>query len=625
MGTLPPMDRPADTVPAWFAAAGERFGSRPTLQDRAGQVTLAELLKDAAAVAEGLAKMGVQRGQSVGFYADNSRRWIVADLALHALGAVSVPRGTDTPADDMIELFRHGDVRHVLAHGAKAAHQLEALRRRHAGLGEIVCLDPEGAGGRTLADLAKDGAGGPSFGERAPSVRPEDPATIIYTSGTTGRPKGVVLAQSNFGHQLRTLPRALDIEQDEVFLSLLPPWHIFERIVEYVALTNGCLLVYTDQRRFRDDLAAAQPTFVPSVPRIWESVHQRVLKALQEGGAVRRAVFHAGLAAARLRARAWDEARGHVMRWSRPGGPAALASGAWRLGALALAGLALPFDRLAHLLVFRRLKALVGGRLKGAISGGGLMPLHVDRFFRAIELPVLVGYGLTETSPVLTLRRQHRNVIGSIGTPIDEVELEIRHPDTGARLEPGATGVVFTRGPQVMRGYHKDPELTRKVLDAQGWFDTGDLGALTPAGDLCFRGRAKETIVLSGGENVEPGRVEEAMLASPLVEQAVVVGQDRKILAALVLPRADELARELGWSAPLPPAESAPRRDARERVQQEVLRRTAALMPFERVTRVALLPEALETSNGCLTGTLKVRRHVVAERFRMLIEEAYRT
>jgi long-chain acyl-CoA synthetase len=289
--------------------------------------------------------------------------------------------------------FRHAAVRQVLAHGAEAAQALEAQRARHPGLGEILCLDPAGAPGRTFDDLLRLGAGGPSFAERAARVLPDDVATIIYTSGTTGRPKGVVLAHSNFGHQLRVLPEALSIGPDEVFLSLLPPWHIFERIVEYVALTNGCRLVYTDQRRFRDDLAAVEPTFVPSVPRIWEMVHQRVLKALDDGGAVRRGVFRAAYAVAHTRAFAWDRARGHVVSWRRGGGLGALGEGAVRAGALLLAGLAYLPDRLAHALVFRRLRRLVGGRLKGAISGGGLMAAHIDRFFRAIELPVLIGYG----------------------------------------------------------------------------------------------------------------------------------------------------------------------------------------------------------------------------------------
>ncbi len=608
------------TVPAWFAQAGARAPGKVALRDRQGTVTMGEVLEQAAALAAGLERLRVAHAEPVGFYADNSRRWIVADLAIQAAGAVSVPRGTDTPAEEFILLLRHAGVRTVLVHGARAAQALEAVRSAHPGLREIVCLEPEGATGRTADDLQREGRGGASFSERAVRVRLDDLATIIYTSGTTGRPKGVMLAQSNFAHQLRVLPALLDIDDDETFLSLLPPWHIFERIVEYVALTQGCCLAYTDQRHFRDDLAALEPSFVPSVPRIWETVYQRVQKSLAEGSALRRGLFRGATAVASARAFAWDRARGHALQWRRHSPPV---EGLLRGGALLLAGLALPLDRLAHRVVFRRLRALVGRRLKGAISGGGLMPHHIDRFFRAIELPVLVGYGLTETSPVLTLRSPRRNVVGSIGRVVPEVELEVRDPETGQRLASGEVGVVFTRGPQVMRGYFQEPELTARVLDAQGWFNTGDLGALTPSGDLCFRGRAKETIVLSGGENVEPSHVEEALLASPLVEQVVVVGQDRKVLAALVLPRAEELAQALGLQAPLTPSEAAARPAVRELLRAEAVRLTARLKPFERVARVALLPAPLDVAGGCLTPTLKVRRHVVAQRCAALIEEAY--
>jgi long-chain acyl-CoA synthetase len=277
--------------------------------------------------------------------------------------------------------------------------------------------------------------------------------------------------------------------------------------------------------------------------------------------------------------------------------------------------------------VFKRLRALTGGRLRGAVVGGGKMQPHVDRFFRSVGVGVLVGYGLTETSPVVTVRREGRNVLDTIGTPIAKVEVEIRDRDTGRRLETGETGVVFTRGPHVMRGYHKDEALTRKAIDADGWFDTGDLGCLTPQNDLCFRGRQKETIVLAGGENVEPSRVEEALLPSPLVEQAVVVGQDRKTLAALVWPRAEALRERLAAPADAALADLLRRPEALAAVREEVARRTgngSGLRPFEVVSRVALLPEALSTENACLTATLKAKRHVIVERFAALVEEAYR-
>jgi long-chain acyl-CoA synthetase len=621
------MDAIRPTVPAHFARGKERFPDRPTLEDREGVVRFAELLASAAATAEGLRRAGVRPGDRVGFYADNSRRWIQADLAIQLARGISVPRGTDTPVDEMVELFRHAEVGLVLAHGARQAEALATLRSRAPTMTDVVCLDPAGARGRTLDALAAEGRGGRSFEESAAAVEPKDVATIIYTSGTTGRPKGVVLAQENFGHQLRVLPEALDIREGiaegEVFLSILPPWHIFERIVEYVALTQGAKLVYTDRRRFKEDMAKYAPTFVPSVPRIWETVYNGVRKTLEEGSPVRRTLFRAGYAAASLRARAWDRARGHVLRVRRPRGLGVAAEGAARAGALFVAGLALLPDRLAHRLVFAKLRKLTGSRLRGAVSGGGLMPAHVDRFFRGIELPILVGYGLTETSPVLTVRRRGRNVLGTIGTAVPEVELEIRHVETGRRLPVGEVGVVFTRGPQVMRGYYKDPELTKKAIDAEGWFDTGDLGFLTEAGDLVFCGRAKETIVLSGGENVEPGHVEESILASPLVEQAVVVGQDRKTLAALVLPEPEATAKALGLAQAPSRADLAAMPAARTLLKDEIVRRTADLKPFERVARVALLGEPLDPSNGCLTQTLKPKRHVIVERFASLIEEAY--
>jgi long-chain acyl-CoA synthetase len=578
-------------------------------------------------VAQGLARHGVRPGDRVGLLADNSRRWIVADLAIQVARAVSVPRGTDTPDAEASELFSHSEVSFAFAHDARTAARLERMRDRLPALREVATLDPEGATGLTLDRLAEEGRENPGFAAMAAGVSPDDVATIIYTSGTTGRPKGVVLRQRNFGHQLETIPRVLGIGPTDAFLSILPPWHIFERTVEYVALSQGARIIYTDRRRFREDLAARAPTFVPSVPRLWEMVHDGVRKALAEGSPVRRALFRTAYAVAGLRASAWDRARAHVVRVRRPRGLATLGDLAARAVAGFAALLLLPLDVALRRVVFARLRRLTGGHLRGAVVGGGLMPVHLDRFFRTVGVGVLVGYGLTETSPVLTVRRERRNVLGTIGTAIPGVEIEIRDPATGKALPPGQVGVVFTRGPQVMVGYHRDPDLTAKAIDAEGWFDTGDLGMLTEEGDLCFRGRAKETIVLSGGENVEPSRVEEAIAPSRLVEQVVVVGQDRKTLAALVSPRLEEVRPRLGLAASATQREVAANPAARALLREEISRLTGAgsgLRPFEAVRNVALLPEPLSVDNACMTATLKPRRHEVAKRFGALVEEAYR-
>ncbi len=613
-----------ESVPASFQAAYERLGDRPILEDRAGTVSYGQMLATAAAVAHGLRRRGLEAGDRVGLWADNSRRWIVADLAIQAARAVNVPRGTDTPEEEILEIFRHAEVSWVLVHDARTAARFERIRGAIPHLREVVVLDPSGAAGvpgPAFDRIAAEGREGPTFLELSAVPRRDDVATIIYTSGTTGRPKGVVLTHANFLHQLEAIPRALEVGPDDVFLSVLPPWHIFERTVEYFALTQGARLVYTDVRRFREDLRERSPTFVPSVPRVWEAVYEAVRKALAEGSALRRGLFGLGLGVADARARSWDCARGLAFRadGSEVGWPARAAAGA---AAAAL----WPLDAVLRRLLFGRLRALTGGRLRGAVVGGGLMPPHVDRFFRAVGLGVLVGYGLTETSPVLTVRRPGRNVLGTIGRALPGVELQIRDPQTGEALPPGRTGVVFTRGPQVMRGYHKDPELTARAIGADGWFDTGDLGMLTAAGDLCFRGRQKETIVLSGGENVEPSRVESAILPSPLVQQAIVVGQDRKALACVVVPRAEEAARRLGLPPETPLRDLAARPDLAALLREEVLMRTgpgSGLRPFEQVSRVVVLAEPLTPENGLLTATLKPRRHVIVERLAREIEAVY--
>ena len=619
------MTGPLRTLPALFLDAAGRHGSIPILQDRQGTVTMDELMADAARAANGLRALGVEPGDKVGFYADNSRRWILTDLAIQLAGAVSVPRGTDTPDEEYAEILAHAGAGLVFADQARHVERLEGVRDRVPDMGEIICIHPKDAPGRTLDDLLEAGKDGPDFATLAEPIKPDDLATIIYTSGTTGRPKGVMLTQSNFAHQAAVCPGVFDIgrSKDDAFLSVLPPWHIFERAVEYIAICGGARVIYTDRRRFKEDLARCEPTFVPSVPRIWETVYTGIQKTLAHGSPVKRGVFKSAYRIARIRTSMWDRARGWVLRDREPRGLGVPVEGLKRLGALGVAAVFYPLDMLGKAVVFSKLKKLVGSRLRGAISGGGLMPGHIDIFFRTVELPILIGYGLTETSPVCTVRRIERNVLGTIGTVVPEVEIQIRHPESGAPRPPGEVGVVCTRGPHVMRGYYKDQELTDKVIDGDGWFDTGDLGYLTEAGDLCFHGRLKETIVLGGGENVEPSRVEEAILPSMLIEQCIVVGQDRKVLAALVLPDRAEVCPKLGLPEDTPYEELAKNADVLDLLRKECRARTSSLKGFEKITRVALMHEPMDAENGLLTQTLKPRRHVIVDHFAEAIEEAY--
>lgn len=611
------------TVPAHLEIARQGAGQGAAQEDTQGTVSLEDMLARAAAGAEGLRRIGVGPGQRVGLIADNSRDWIVSDIAIQLARAASVPRGTDTPIEEIAFLLEHAEAGVVLVHDASVARALEDIRDRVPTMGEILTIDGRDAPGRTLDDLVELGKDGPGFAEQAAAVEPDDVATIIYTSGTTGRPKGVVLTQSNFGHQVAVLPSLVHMTSDEVFLSILPPWHSFERTIEYAAFVAGSKICYTDRRRFKGDLLVYRPTFMASVPRLWETVYQGVIRAVERGGGLKKGMFEGAYAIASAHRWGRDRLRGHSLRVRKPRGPGVVGNLVMRgLGGL-VAAATWPLERLASKVVFGKVRAATGGRMRGAVSGGGLMPPHIEKFFCTIGLPIIVGYGLTETSPVVSVRREERNVLGTIGTAVPEVEIEIRDLNTGAKLEVGEPGLVFTRGPNVMRGYHHDEALTREVIDENGWFNTGDLGFLTEEGDLCFRGRAKETIVLAGGENIEPSRVESALLSSPYVEQVVVVGQDRKTLAALLLPAPAEVAKALRISG-IPAYEELVENDEVKRLlHEEVVRTTAGLAPFERVTRFAVLPKALDVADGTLTQTLKLKRHVIHERYEALIREAY--
>ncbi len=401
-------------------------------------------------------------------------------------------------------------------------------------------------------------------------------------------------------------------------LSVLPIWHAYERTAEYFLLSCGCRQSYTTLRHLRSDLQQVRPQYMISVPRLWEALLSGFEDALAAMPPARRRLIAAALA----NSRGYCFRRREALDLTLDPVPAAT-----RLGAAAVAALRWPLHRLASALLWPKVRRqLVGGQLRTAISGGGALALHVDGFFEAIGIELLVGYGLTETSPVLSCRRPWNNRRGSAGQPMPETSLRIVNPESGALLAIGERGRVLARGPQVMGGYFRKPEATAAVLDGEGWFDTGDLGRLLPDGSLVLTGRAKDTIVLSSGENIEPGPLEEALVESPLVEQVMLVGQDRRLLGALLVPRAEALA-SYAVAAGLPvPAEGQPADPALLRALKGECNRILAARPGsrpdERLAGVALV-EPFTLENGLLTQTLKQRRDRIAARDAAAIEAIY--
>ena len=536
-----------NTVNGYLFRALAAYSHLPMQIQRDRTWTYGDAARAIHGVARALAATGVRPGDRVALVAENSPRWFHAFAGILAAGGVAVPRGVDIGDEELHYILEHSECKVAFAENGRVAARLPAgveCLRFDEGFPEPADMDAT-----TLEDYA---------GARAP----EDLAVILYTSGTTGRPKGVMLEQRNIAHNIRTLPPLVGIETGDLWVSVLPSWHTFEQTVELCGFSIGCITVYSDKRRLRDDLRKHRPQYFASVPRIWESIYKSARDAIDHRGPMIRELFRA----ARTGSRWWR--RGNPLGW--------------------------PLHALGRALFYGKVAAATGGRLKLAVSGGGYIPRHIDDFFVAVGIKLLVGYGLTETAPVIALRARDDNVLGTIGRAVPETEIRI-----------GPQGTFQVRGPQVMRGYYKDEELTRSVLDAEGWFDTGDLGRLTAKGDLIFIGRAKETIVLSGGENVEPEPIETSVLQSSFIQQVMVVGQDRKTLGALVVPE----------------EEAAP-----ERIRDELKRltgRAAGLRALEGVNRFVMIDEPFSFENGLLTQTLKMKRNVIAERYAAEIDGMY--
>jgi long-chain acyl-CoA synthetase len=598
----------------------------------------------------GLRAAGVSKGRHVGFFSDNRHEWSVIDFALMAVGAVSVPRSADTPPQEAQFICGHAEVTALIVESAASLQAIAAGRDAGwvRGFNPIVIVetfDPGASltlGGTTIAlseipvlsyrELLERGAAAlaaepGSFAAVAAGRGPEDVVSIIYTSGTTGNPKGVVLSHRNFLQNVAAnTPRiGLDARRGDTTLVLLPPWHVFERAFEYCARSQGATFVYSSLKTFPADLERERPTVMVSVPRLWESIYEKLGRTMATQPRARRVLFYRLVNLERRCLLSRGYLRGAYLSYRERGVLEKAAAWLYHLGRAALL---LPVHAAARAL-FKPIRLKVGGRLRSAISGGGALPAHLDAFFNTVGIPLLNAYGMTECAPGILSRTFEKNTIGATGTPFANTEIRIRRDD-GREARVGEKGVLLVRGPQVMRGYYRNAEATAAVLDAAGWLDTGDLAVRTENGDYVLVGRAKDTIVLAGGENVEPEPIEDKLKESTLIDHAVVLGQDEKSLAALLALNEEELARlaqqqnvRLEGAAPGAAGELPP--TILETLRGEVRRlvsRETGFKPFERIAHI--IPVRTPFAIGQeLTQTLKVKRRYVEERYRELIEKIF--
>jgi long-chain acyl-CoA synthetase len=629
----------ATSIADLYRLAAEVYGDCPAQarREKTGDFqprTYRELYGQACALGTAFLELGLQARQHVAIVSDNRPEWMLCDAATLLCGAADVPRAADTTAQEISYIVAHSDSVLLVAENLQVLARVLEVRAALPKVKHIVLIQgepPEGSGVLKLSDLIERGrhlraAGDRVIEERLAGIKGGDLFTIIYTSGTTGTPKGVMLTHDNMLSQVRYLP--FDLTPGDRVLSILPVWHSYERVFEMVTISRGACTYYTSLRTIGEDLRKVRPTWMASAPRLWEGLYNRILHNVAEASAVRRSLFRAAYHCSREYESALFFLTGRRLDLHGRSVFESLRLALSNAGRLLL--YAVP-RKILDALVLAKLRGVVGGEFKGTVSGGGALPPHVDEFFNYIGIPVLEGYGMTETSPVLAVRTWRQLVIGTVGPFWPHTEIRIVEPGTEKVLYParltrgggrGIKGEIHAKGPQVMQGYYKNPEATAKVL-RDGWMNTGDIGMVTFNDCLKILGRSKETIVLLSGENVEPVPIEAQLLESRFIEQCMVVGQDEKHLGVLIVPSVEGLKSQGFAIATLAEAESDPR--IAEVIGAEVRRlvsREQGFKPFEFVQTWRFVPKAFEVGDE-LTATFKPKRHVITEKYQALIDAMY--
>jgi long-chain acyl-CoA synthetase len=580
-----------------------RVHARPDLLNykRGGRwhsVSTEEFMRRARRVALGLNALGLRPGERAAILSESLPEWVIADAGCLLAGVVNVPLYPTLAPQQVCYILKDSGARLLFAqHGEAFARVKDAARERET-LRHVVLMTgeaEEGEGALTLEELEARGAEVEGerpelLEERARGVSPEDLATIIYTSGTTGEPKGVMLTHRNIVSNLIDTSARLAFSPDEVMLSVLPLSHIYERGAMFMYLHHGCKVFFAESiEKIGDNMREVGPTVVTAVPRLYEKIYARIEERAAAAGRVKAATLAWAVGVAKRWAR-------HVVRKERV--PPALALQ----------------HRLAARLVFSKWREGMGGRIRLFTAGGAPLPEEIGLIFYGAGLPIVEGYGLTETSPVIAVNDPADNRVGTVGRPIRHVEVRIAED-----------GEIETRGPNVMRGYYNKPEATQEVFTTDGWFKTGDIGSLDAEGYLRVTDRKKELFKTSGGKYVAPQPIEQRIKQSRFVNQVVLVGDRRKFVAALVVPDWEMLRSyaQLKGLDLRTRAEFCRHPRIIDLLQRQVDSLTSDLSRFETVKRVALLERELTVEGGELTPTLKVKRRVIDEKYKDVIDRIY--
>jgi len=543
----------------------------------------------------GLRELGLGKGDKVIILSENRPEWVMADLAHMCLGAVTVPIYTSLVPEQIKYIIQDSDAKAVIVSNQEQWQKIEAVK---SGLTKvryfITFMEKTPEGTLTFSAVQELGeklaAKNPGLFEKlALEIKPDDEASLIYTSGTTGMPKGVILTHSNFLSNLKTVCQIIEFSYKDTVLSFLPLSHVLERMVMFTYLYVGASIGYAESvETVGENLLEIRPNIMVSVPRVFEKIYARVMDTVLSGSALKKKIFFWALKVGR------EYGRRKLLNEPIPSG--------------------LQKKRnLAHKLVFSKIIEKTGGRVRFFVSGGAPLAKDIAEFFYALGIVILEGYGLTETSPVIAVNTFENIRFGTVGKPIPGIQVKIA-PD----------GEILTRGPHVMKGYYKKEAETREAFEG-GWFHTGDIGCFDEDGFLVITDRKKDIIVTAGGKNIAPQPIENMLKTNPYISSAVVLGDRRRFVCALVVPNFEKLEEYARFSniAFKDRAELVRNEQVVNFVRAEVDRATPGLAMYEKLKRVALLDRDFEIEKGEITPTLKVKRNIIEQKYKDLIDALY--
>lgn len=568
---------------------------------RAGQLrhyTYREFGAMIQALTHGLAEMGLNAGDKIAILSNNRPEWTITDFAGLSLRCVVVPIYQTLPPNQIAYILNDSVTRAIFVEDASQYEKIVQIRKKLPKLKFVFSFqDISGAEGQVhsfdqlIAQGKEHQIRHPNFfQESIQKIEPNEICSMVYTSGTTGDPKGVMLHHHGFITDIINADAVLNIIAEDVFLSFLPLSHLYERLAgHWTPMYKGATIHYSQSiDTVIDDIAEAKPSVIVSVPRLYEKIAARVLEQVEHGSAIKQKIFY------------WALGVGRKYRDQKIEGKISFKTKQQH--------------KLANKLVFQKIKNKMGGRLRFPIAGGAPLAVETLKFFEALDMQIIEGYGMTETHLIITLTPAGKSRYGSCGKPINEVQVKI-----------ASDNEVLIKGPTVMAGYFNKPELTEEAIDNDGWLHTGDIGHLDDDNYLYLTDRKKNILITSGGKNIASAPIENALKASKYIDEVCLIGNNRKFISALIIPNYENLkkwAQKHNFDVP-DNKTLVEHPEVKNFVWQEVEQVQSNFARFEQVKKIALLPEPLTIDKGELTPSLKVKRNVVEQNYKELIDKIY--